>query len=127
MLSRILSGQAIFVRCNVADEVNVRILLAELAPRAKPREHEGEAEAVIQAAPIGVPAVIMDDRRARKWAERNGLRCHGTLWVLRTLRTLDLIPAIRPKIAILQRHGIWLPKLDVAELLREFGEDARGK
>jgi len=77
---------------------------------------------VIQAAQIGALAVIIDDRRARKWAERRGLRCHGTLWVLRRLRALDLISAIRPKIAILQRHGIWLPKRDVAELLTEFGE-----
>jgi predicted nucleic acid-binding protein len=107
---------------------SVRILLTELAPqRAKPRAHEGEAEAVIQAAQIGAPAVIIDDRRARKWAERRGLRCYGTPWVLRTLRTLDLIPAIRPKIATRQRHGLWLPKPDVVELLAEFGEDANGK
>jgi hypothetical protein len=37
MLARIMGEQAIFMRCNTADEVSVRILLAELAPcRTKP-------------------------------------------------------------------------------------------
>ena len=90
MLARIMGEQAIFMRCNTADEVSVRVLLAELAPRrTKPRGHEGEAEAVIQAARIGASAVIIDDRRARKWQntvaysvmERRGSCARSGLWI----------------------------------------------
>lgn len=108
--------------CNVADEVSVRLLLAEEAVRKKPRQDEGEAEAIVQASQIGAPVVIIDEKRARRWAEARGLQCRGTLWILERLREQELIGALRPLLTILDREQIRLPGPEVRRLLAKFNE-----
>jgi predicted nucleic acid-binding protein len=108
--------------CNIADEVSVRLLLAEEAVKKKPRQDEGEAEAIVQASQIGAPVVIVDDKRARRWAEARGLRCHGTLWILERLREQELIGDLRPLLTILRREQIRLPGPEVQRLLAKFNE-----
>lgn len=66
-LAQLRSDLAPYRYCNVADEVSVRLLLAEEAVRRRPRQDEGEAEAIVQTSQIGAPIVIVDQRRARKW------------------------------------------------------------
>jgi predicted nucleic acid-binding protein len=100
----------------------VRLLLAEEAVRKKPRQDEGEAEAIVQASQIGAPVVIVDEKRARKWAEARGLKCRGTLWILERLREQELIGALRPLFTILHRGQIRLPEPQVQRLLTKFNE-----
>jgi predicted nucleic acid-binding protein len=108
--------------CNVADEISVRLLLAEETVRKKPRQDEGEAEAIVQASQIGAPVVIIDEKRARRWAEARGLQCRGTLWILERLREQDLIGALRPLFTVLDREQIRLPPPEVRRLLAKFNE-----
>jgi len=100
----------------------VRLLLAEEAVKKKPRQDEGEAEAIVQASQIGAPVVIVDDKRARRWAEARGLRCHGTLWILERLREQELIGDLRPLLTILRREQIRLLGPEVQRLLAKFNE-----
>lgn len=90
-LERLREDLAPYRYCNVADEVSVKMLLAEEAVRRTPRADEGEAEAIVQASQIGAPVVIVDEKRARKWAQSRGLQCRGTLWILEQLKERDLI------------------------------------
>lgn len=125
VLSKVFSDFAHFVRCNAADEPSVRIMLAEFAPfqTDDARRHEGEAEAIVQASQIGAPIVIIDEKRARQWASSRGLECRGTLWVLRQLREMELILAMRPLIVKLSEKGIRLPPEAINNLLVEFEEE----
>lgn len=63
-----------FVRCNVADTTNVRLLRADV--------DEGEAEALIQAQERGAAFFIGDDKRAREVGKNLGLTCVGTVRIL---------------------------------------------
>jgi len=113
-----------FRYCNIADEISVKLLLAEQAGRRrKPRSDEGEAEAIVQANQLGLSLVVMDDKKGRAWALARGLECRGTLWILEELRKLEFIPALRAKIEVLARHNIRLASRDVARLLSRFSEN----
>ena len=76
----------------------------------------------MQAFQIGAPVVIIDERRARRWAEARGLQCRGTLWILEQLRERELIGALRPLFTILDREQIRLPRPEVRRLLAKFKE-----
>lgn len=121
-LARLRNELAPYRYCNVADEVSVRLLLAEEAGRRKPRQDEGEAEAIVQASQIGAATVIVDEKRARRWAEARGLQCRGTLWILDQLREQELIGALKPLLRILDREQIRLPGPAVQRLLAKFNE-----
>jgi predicted nucleic acid-binding protein len=112
-----------FRYCNIADEISVKLLLAEHAcRRRKPRSDEGEAEAIVQAKQLGLSLVVMDDKKGRAWALGRGLECRGTLWILEELRKLEFITALRPKVEVLARNNIRLARRDVARLLSRFNE-----
>jgi predicted nucleic acid-binding protein len=53
----------------------------------------GESEAISLASAIHADLVLLDDRAARREAERRGLRVTGTLGILRVAAELDLIVA----------------------------------
>ncbi len=77
---------------------------------------------MIQATERGAEMVLVDDRHGHYWAQSHGLDCHGTLWVLRELRVIGVIPALAPVFQRLQRAGHRLPREQVNALLREFDE-----
>jgi predicted nucleic acid-binding protein len=124
-LPRIRRELSPYKYCNVADSVSIQLLLHEHVQTTpqKPREHEGEAEAIVQASQIGAPFVIVDEKQARKWAEGRGLVCRGTLWILDQLREQELIGPLGPMFAKLDREGIRLPKAEIKRLLQKFNED----
>lgn len=106
--------------CNVRNRVRVALLLPVERPR--PRVHEGEAEAVIQASEIGATMVICDDPDGRKWAKGHALECHGTLWVLEQLRANGIVERLAPLIERLRERGHRLPAGETRRMLARFGE-----
>ncbi len=65
---------------------------------------------------------MLDDARARRVAERFGIRRIGTLGILRRAKKMGLIAKIKPCIEQLQENGIYIsPKLSEA-ILRDVGE-----
>jgi predicted nucleic acid-binding protein len=107
--------------CNRVDEINLRLLLSE-HPSEKPRSNEGEAEAVLQAAEIGADAVIVDDPHGRRWAKARGLSCIGTLGIIETLRTREIVTSVSPLFQELARKGYRLPAAEVQRLRTKFHE-----
>ena len=82
----------------------------------------GEAEAIALAQSIPDSTVMLDDARARRVAERFGIRRIGTLGILRRAKKAGLIAEIKPCIEQLQENGIYIsPKLSEA-VLRDVGE-----
>ncbi len=82
----------------------------------------GEAEAIALAQREPAAVLLMDDLRARKLAERLGLRRMGTVALLGQARRENLIPKLKPALDALVANGIFIaPKL-IDAALKEVGE-----
>jgi predicted nucleic acid-binding protein len=77
--------------------IGPQILGASLGP--------GESEAISLALEVGASWLIMDDRPARRLGQAFGLSIVGTLGVLLACKRKVLIPAVRPCVEDLMRHG----------------------
>lgn len=81
----------------VTDVASVRALRAWL--------DAGEAEALVLSREVGADMVLLDDRRARSLALREGLQMTGTLGILRRARDAGLIAAVSPLLSVLVARG----------------------
>jgi predicted nucleic acid-binding protein len=121
-LRALLSREAFLQPCDDYDQGVVDVLLTRGVLRGK--KDRGETEAVVQAQMLGA-LVLIDERKGRKLAAQYALECHGTIWILRRLHDLDLIPVdkLAEYVRHLRKRGIRLPLREVNELLREIGAD----
>jgi predicted nucleic acid-binding protein len=121
-LKILLEDYAFVNRCDDYDPLSVDILRSGWKRQGK--RDRGEAETIIQAARVGA-AVLIDDRRARKHAERSRLECHGTLWVLRKFHELELLSVVQLRQALQTMNGlgIRLPREEVNRLLADAGQE----
>ncbi len=82
---------------------------------------DGEAQALALACELSA-LLILDDRKARRWAKRLGIRVLGTIGVLLRAKNHHLIPAVRPHMEALKSAGFYLsPELE-QEVLRLTNE-----
>jgi predicted nucleic acid-binding protein len=78
-----------FIEVRGANDVSrIAELLADLDP--------GEAEAIALAAEVPGTLLLIDERKARRFAQSAGFRTMGTLGVLLQAKRANLIPAIKP-------------------------------
>jgi predicted nucleic acid-binding protein len=89
-------------------------LIADLAP--------GEAEVIALAQERRADLVVIDERLARRHAERLGMRLTGTLGILLRAKQLGMVKAVAPLIDQLRQGGIHLGDDVVSEVLRLAGE-----
>jgi predicted nucleic acid-binding protein len=82
----------------------------------------GEAEVIALAQELGADLVIIDERLARRHAERIGLTLTGTLGVLLRAKERGFVRAIGPLMEDLRRGGIRLSDRLVQEALELAGE-----
>lgn len=78
----------------------------------------GEAEVIALAQELDAGLVIIDERLARRHAERLGFTLTGTLGVLLRAKERGLVSTVAPLIDQLRHGGIWLSEVVVAEALR---------
>ena len=95
----------------VTDVASVRALRASL--------DAGEAEALVLAREVDADMVLLDDRRARSFALREGLPITGTLGILRRAREAGLIAAASPLLPALLAQGFRISEELVAQVVRE--------
>ena len=78
----------------------------------------GEAEVIALAQELDAGLVIIDERLARRHAERLGMTLTGTLGVLLRAKERGLVSSVTPLVDQLRNGGIWLSKDVLAEALR---------
>lgn len=82
----------------------------------------GEAEAIALAQREPSAVLLLDDLRARKLAERLGLRRMGTVALLGLAKREGLIPALKPALDALVASGIFIRQELITAALTEVGE-----
>ncbi|MGK6353171.1 DUF3368 domain-containing protein [Parapedobacter sp. DT-150] len=82
----------------------------------------GEASALVLAGEIHADLVILDDLKARKFAQKVGLTFKGTLGLLVMARQRGIIPELRPYLNRVQRTNFRVAKSLIEQSLRSAGE-----
>ena len=82
----------------------------------------GEAEAIALAQRESAAVLVMDDLRARKLAQRLGLRRMGTVALLGQAKREGLIPKLKPALDALVVEGIFIRRELIDAALKEAGE-----
>ena len=84
--------------------------------------HRGEAEVIALAEERTARLVIIDDRRARRYAERLGFPRTGTLGVLLLAKERGLVKSVAAEITRLQEAGLYLGPILIAKARELAGE-----
>ena len=83
----------------------------------------GEAESIALAVELGAQALLIDERRGRRIAERHGLRCLGLAGVTLMAKQRGLIPSVGDLLDDLERNARFYLSPDLKrELIRKAGE-----
>jgi predicted nucleic acid-binding protein len=82
----------------------------------------GELEAMALYKKIRADRLLLDDNRARKVAQLNGLRVVGSVGVLLLAKSEGYIPLVLPLLDRIQSAGIYLSAAVIEEVLRLAGE-----
>ncbi len=77
----------------------------------------GEAEVLALALETGARLLIIDERKARRYAQRLNLPLTGTLGVLLLAKECGLIPIVGPLLIQLQASGLYLDSRLVSKVL----------
>ncbi|MFW6262937.1 MAG: DUF3368 domain-containing protein [Thermotogota bacterium] len=82
----------------------------------------GEAEAITRAFEKKAEFIILDDRKARKTAKRNGLTVIGTLGLLLEAKKEGKIKKLKEAIQVFSDNDIRLSEKLIKDILIEAGE-----
>lgn len=86
--------------------------------------HDGEAEAILLAAEVIGPVVLLvDDAAARREARHRGLLVHGTAGLIVQAKERALIPKVRPVLDQLIAVGLYLDETLYERLLETVQEE----
>jgi len=83
---------------------------------------EGEAQVLALAEEQNASLVLIDERKARRYAERLKLPLSGTLGVLLLAKEEKIIPAIAPLLKAIQEAGLYLHEELIEQVLGLAGE-----
>ena len=82
----------------------------------------GEAAVFVLAEERDARLVILDDRDARRYAQRLGLPFTGTVGILLEAKESGFVDAIRPLLEVLLQNGIRLGPSLISDALQQSGE-----
>ena len=80
--------------------------------------HIGEVEAIAIAKDIKADLIILDDRKARKFAEKEGLKVAGLPVLLIMAKKKGIIEKVKPIIDDLKRHNFFIGEDIYIEILK---------
>lgn len=83
---------------------------------------EGEAQVLVLAEEQNASLVLIDERKARRYAERLKLPLSGTLGILLLAKEERIIPVIAPLLKAIQEAGLYLHNELVEQVLHMAGE-----
>lgn len=82
----------------------------------------GEASAMVLAREVNSDYIILDDKEARKFAEKLGLNVKGTMGILLIARQKELIPSLKHYLDLVQLTNFRVSKAIIEGLLKDAGE-----
>ena len=82
----------------------------------------GEAQAIALAQTMDDCTILLDVARARKIAQRLGIKQIGTIGLLLRAKRRGLVESIKPQIESLVENGIYIRKELIDAVLKEAGE-----
>jgi predicted nucleic acid-binding protein len=82
----------------------------------------GEASVLALASEIGDCYVLIDDNKARRYAEAISQKYVGTLGLLLRAKRFGVIPAVRPLLEKIRRTDFWVSESLYELILEEAGE-----
>jgi predicted nucleic acid-binding protein len=88
-----------------ADWLRVQTISPGFTGPSLPSLGEGESQAITLMLELGCDALLIDDRRGREYAMRQGLPVLGTIGILRLAREDGLIEAVSPLVSELRSLG----------------------
>jgi predicted nucleic acid-binding protein len=111
-------------RKTLHDESWIRVVALENQNRAAVYAglDEGEAQVLVLAEEQNASLVLIDERKARRYAERLKLPLSGTLGVLLLAKEEGIIPSISPLLKAIQEAGLYLHEELVQQVLKMAGE-----
>lgn len=80
--------------------------------------HMGEIEAIALAREIKADLIILDDKMARKFAEKEGLRVSGLLALLIKAKEKGIVKQIKPIVDALKVNGFFVREDVYAEIMK---------
>ena len=83
---------------------------------------DGEAASIILAVEEDAGLIILDDKDARKIAEKLGLKIMGTAGILLLAKKKGIIEEIKPILEEMRTSGFYLSDSIIKIVLREAGE-----
>ena len=84
--------------------------------------NDGEAASIILAVEEDTGLIILDDKDARKIAEKLGLKVMGTAGILLLAKKKGIIEEIKPILEEMRTSGFYLSDSIIKIVLREAGE-----
>ena len=84
---------------------------------------EGEAEVLVLAEELDASLVLIDERKARRYAERLNLPLSGTLGVILLAKEEGIVTMVTPLLKAIQKAGLYLHEDLIAQVLKIAGED----
>ena len=119
-----LSSEKVTRRKTLRDEPWIRVVELENPNRtgAFATLDEGEAQVLALAEEQNASLVLIDERKARRYAERLKLPLSGTLGVLLPAKEEKIIPAIAPLLKAIQEAGLYLHDELIEQVLDMAGE-----
>jgi predicted nucleic acid-binding protein len=111
-------------RKTLRDESWIRVVALENPNRAAVYAglDEGEAQVLVLAEEQNASLVLIDERKARRYAERLKLPLSGTLGVLLLAKEEGIISAISPLLKAIQEAGLYLHEDLIEQVLKLAGE-----
>ena len=84
---------------------------------------EGESEAFVLYQETCADLVLLDDAKARRIANKEGIRFIGTLGMLAVAKRHGLLIEIKPMLLNLREAGMWITDEILLEILQDVGEN----
>lgn len=109
-----MQDAGVIARHPIQNQKTVEMLKVFLGP--------GEAETLILAQEMACSIVFLDDLKARKAAQKTGLRTMGVAGFLLAAKKRGLVPEIHPLLKELLEHGFRLSPTLMETVLKEAGE-----
>lgn len=124
-------GSSVYITPEIKNEIGTELPKWILVKRPKDKHYqkileldldEGEASAIALSLEFSNPVLILDDKKARKTAEKLNVRYSGTFGLILKAKQIGKVKKIRPLIEKIKRTNFRFSEKLLQAVLNEAGE-----